>query len=504
MDILQMLINGFYVSLVPMNLLACIIGVLIGTMVGVLPGIGPVGAIALLLPFSFTMDAVSSLIMFAGIYYGSLYGGSTTSILLNVPGEASAVVTCIDGYAMAKKGRAGAALAIAAIGSLIAGTMGLIGLTFFAPVMSRIAITFGPPEYFAIAALGLIVLMKLTGTSIIKSGLMVVVGIMLGTVGLDTLTGISRFTFDVDELQRGMEFSIVAMGLFGIGEILDSLVMAKRQNGVQSFRFRELYPNKEECRRSITPIFRGGFIGFLIGLIPGPSGIISTLASYVVEKKRSKHPEEFGQGAIEGVAGPEAANNAAASGTMIPLLSLGLPFSGVSAILLSGFLMHGIIPGPTLITQYPDLFWGLIASMYIGNVILLIVNLPLVGIFARLLTIPINILMPIVLIITMTGAYSINNSFFDLFLLIVFGVIGFFMKQTGYEPAPLVLGLILGPTLENGLAQGLIMGDGNPWFFLERPISGTILCIGIVLLIFHAISWLLKKKQSVINLKGGC
>lgn len=503
MEIFEFLLHGFYISTSPTNLLACLIGVLIGTLVGMLPGIGPVGAIALLLPFSLTMDATASLIMFAGIYYGSLFGCSTTSILLNVPGEASSVVTCIDGYAMAKKGRAGAALAVSAVGSLIAGTMGLIGLTFFAPVMAKLAVTFGPPEYFAIATVGLLILMKLTGASLLKSSLMVAIGILLGTVGLDSLTGMSRFTFAIDELQRGFEFSIVAMGLFGIGEILDTLVKTNKQHTVQSLPLRKLYPNKEECRRSIIPIFRGGIIGFLVGLIPGPSATISTFVSYGIEKRNSKHPEEFGQGAIEGVAGPESANNAAASAAMIPLLSLGIPFSAISAIMLSGLLIHGVVPGPTLITQYPDLFWGVIASMYIGNVLLLIVNLPLVGLFAYLLRTPIHILMPVVLIITITGAYSINNSIFDLVLLAAFGILGFFMKQTGYEPAPLALGLILGPTLETGLVQGLIIGDGNPWFFLSRPISGTILWCGVILLVFQAVKLIVRKQQSIRNSKGG-
>ena len=494
MDVLAMLVSGFYVSMSPVNLLACTVGVFIGTLVGVLPGIGPVGTMALLLPFSFTMDATTSLILFAGIYYGSLYGCSTTSILLNVPGEASSVVTCIDGYAMAKKGRAGAALAVAAVGSLIAGTMGLVGLSFFAPIISRFALNFGPSEYFAIAAVGLLILMKLTGTSMLRAGLMVAVGIMLGTVGLDSLTGVSRLTFGVDELQRGMEFSIVAMGLFGIGEILHTLVHAEAVGGVQSVTFRELYPNKEECRRSIKPIFRGGVIGFLVGLLPGPSATISTFVSYDVEKRVSKHPEEFGQGAIEGVAGPESANNAAASATMIPLLALGLPFSSVAAILLSGFMVHGIVPGPTLMTQNQDLFWGLIASMYIGNIILLIVNLPLVGLFTYILRIPIKILMPIVLIITLTGAYTINNSFFDLGLIAGFGILGFFMKQTGYEPAPLLLGLMLGPVLENGLVQSLIIGDGSIWFFLSRPLSGTILWGGMALLFFNIFTLIAKRR----------
>jgi len=494
-EVTALLLHGFSVSMLPVNLLACTVGVLIGTLVGVLPGIGPVGTMALLLPFSFSMDVTTSLILFAGIYYGSLYGCSTTAILLNVPGEASAIVTCLDGYAMAKKGRAGAALAVAAVGSLIAGTMGLVGLSFFAPLMAGVAVTFGPPEYFAIAVVGLLILMKLTGTSMLKSGLMVVVGIMLGTVGLDSLTAVNRLTFGVDELQRGLEFSIVAMGLLGIGEILNTITQADSSATVHSVKFHELYPSEEECRRSIGPIFRGGIIGFLVGLLPGPAATVSTFVSYAVEKKKSKTPEEFGKGAIEGVAGPESANNAAASATMIPLLALGLPFSPAAAILLSGFMIHGIVPGPTLMTQNQDLFWGLIASMYIGNVILVIVNLPLVGLFAYILKTPIKILMPIVLIITFTGAYSINNSIFDLVLLLCFGILGFFMKQTGYEPAPLVLGLMLGPILENGLAQSLIIGDGSMWFFLSRPLSGTILWSGIALVMYSMIRWFVDKKQ---------
>jgi len=489
LDVLQLLFDGFFISLSFANLLACMTGVLLGTLVGVLPGIGPIGTIALLLPLSFNMDATASIIMFAGIYYGAMFGGSTTSILLNVPGEASSVITCVDGHAMAKKGRGGAALAVAAIGSFIAGTMGLIGLTFFAPILADAALFFGPPEYFAIAVLGLIILTRLTGASMLKSALMATIGIMLGTIGLDSLTGISRFSFGIDELQRGMEFSIVAMGLFGISELLDTMIEPNTKKQLQQVRFRELYPNPVEWRRSIAPIFRGGAIGFLAGLLPGPSGIISSFASYAVEKKRSKNPEEFGQGAIEGVAGPEAANNAAASATMIPLLSLGLPFSAGSAILLSGFMIHGIVPGPTLITQHSDLFWGLIASMYIGNVLLLIINLPLVGIFAYLLKTPLNILMPIVLMVTMTGAYSINNSMFDLGLLLGFGFLGFFMKRAGYEPAPLIIGLILGPTLETGLTQSLIIGNGNVYSMFMRPISGTILLIGILILVYNLVGW---------------
>lgn len=489
METLDMLINGFFISISPINLLACMAGVLVGTLVGVLPGIGPVGAIALLLPFSFGMDVTAALIMFSGIYYGAMYGGSTTSILLNVPGESASVITCIDGYAMAKKGRAGAALAVAAIGSFIAGTLGVVGIMLFAPALANLAVAFGPAEYFALAFLGLVILCRLTGSSMLKSALMVAIGVMLGTVGMDSLTGINRFTFDVDELQRGVDFAILAMGIFGIGEVLDVITTPISKGSLQAVRFRELYPNKEEWSRSIAPIFRGGIIGFLIGMMPGPAATISTFVSYVVEKKVSKNPEEFGKGAIEGVAGPEAANNSAASATMIPLLALGLPFAPASAILLSGFMIHGIIPGPSLMTQHADLFWGLIASMYIANVLLIIINLPLVGMFTYILKTPVNILMPIIVVITMTGAYSINNSIFDIGLLIGFGVLGFFMKRTGYEPAPLVLGLMLGPTIERGLAQGLIIGNGNIWSFFTRPISGTLLAIGMILIIYNIWRW---------------
>ncbi|HML89789.1 MAG TPA: tripartite tricarboxylate transporter permease [Methylomusa anaerophila] len=489
MEVWTTLLHGFYVSISPENLLACTVGVLLGTLAGVLPGIGPVGAIALLLPLSFSINVTSSLIMFAGIFYGAMYGGSTTSILLNLPGEAASVVTCIDGNAMAKQGRAGAALAVAAIGSFIAGTLGVVGLTLFAPLLANAALVFGPAEYFAIAVLGLIILTRLTGRSMLKSALMAVIGIILGTVGLDNLTGVSRFSYVFDELQRGMEFAIVAMGLFGVSEVLDTMIRPPDKISWQPVRFRELYPSWEEWRRSLAPIFRGGTTGFLVGLLPGPAATISTFVSYALEKKLSKHPEQFGKGAIEGVAGPEAANNAAASATMIPLLSLGLPFSGASAILLSGFMIHGVTPGPTMVTERPDLFWGLIASMYLGNVLLLIINLPMVGMFAYILKTPANILMPLVLIITMAGAYSLNNSVFDLWLLAIFGLLGFFMRKTGFEPAPLAVGLMLGPALERGLVQGLLIGNGDIWTSFARPISGTLLAIAFILILFNVVRW---------------
>ena len=484
-----MLLHGFTVSMMPANLVACAIGVLLGTLVGVLPGIGTIGAISLLLPFSYTMDPTSSLIMFAGIYYGSKYGGSTTSILMNVPGETASVVTCIDGYAMAQRGRAGAALTVSAIGSFIAGTIGVIGLTLFAPPLADLALSFGPPEYFALSIVALFFLTKLTGTSMLKSTLMVTLGIMLGTAGLDSLSGISRFTFGIDELDRGFDLSLLAMGIFGIGEILTVMASSTPPSTIQKFKFRDLYPTHEECQRSIAPIFRGSISGFLVALMPGPSSTISTFVSYALEKYCSKNPAEFGHGAIEGVAGPESANNSASSASMIPLLSLGLPFCGGTAILLSGFMVHGILPGPSLITQYPDLFWGLIASMYVGNVMLLIINLPLVGVFVQLLRTPLYILMPLVIVLTLTGAYAVNNSVFDLICILLFGVLGFFLNRTGFEPAPLIIGIVIGPELEQRLIQGLIICDGSLLDMLTRPISATIICVGLLFAIYNLFKW---------------
>lgn len=497
-----MLLQGFAISILPSNLFACIVGVLIGTLVGVLPGIGTISAIALLLPFSYSMDSTTALIMFAGIYYGSKYGGSTTSILMNVPGEASSVVTCLDGYPMAQKGRGGAALTIAALGSFGAGTIGVLGLTLFAPPLAQVALAFGPPEYFSLALVGLILLTKLTGTSMLKSSLMATLGVMLGTMGLDSLSGISRFSFGVSELDRGFDLSILAMGLFGIAEIITVMAKPGPQLTVPSLAFKDLYPSKEELKRSAAPILRGGLIGFLIGLLPGSSATIASFTSYALEKRCSNNPAEFGTGAIEGVAGPEAANNSVVSATMIPLLTLGLPFCGGTAILLSGFMIHGILPGPSLITQHPDLFWGLIASMYIGNVLLLIINLPLVGVFVQLLRTPINILMPLVTLLTLTGAYSINNSIMDLVWIILFGVLGFFMRRTGFEPTPLVIGLVVGPELERGLVQGLIISDGSIYSLMTRPLSSWILLLGAVIILYHIIPWFMKftkKGKEVIS-----
>ena len=473
--------QGFAVSLTGPNLLACTIGVVVGTLTGVLPGIGVTGTMALLLPISFGMDLTTALIMFAGIYYGAMYGGSTTSILVNLPGEAASVVTALDGYQMAKKGRAGAALTVSAIGSFVAGTLSLVALTFFAPLLAKTALKFGPPEYFAIALFGLVILTNLTGKNPLKSLLMVLVGIMLSTIGMDALTGARRFTFNIPDLMGGIEFGVLAMAVFGINELFTILVEPNEPIKVGKISLRELYPNKEEIKRSIGPIFRGSFLGFLIGLMPGPAGTLSSFGSYSLEKKWSKHPERFGHGAIEGVAGPESANNAASTAAMIPLLSLGLAFAPPAALLLTGFIVHGVQPGPTLITSHPNVFWGLVASMYIGNVILVVLNLPFVGVFASLLKTPARILMPIVMIITFTGAYATNNSLFDLALLLVFGLFAYFASKYGYSMAPLAVGLVLGSTIEKGMIQGMIICKGSFLELMKRPLAGTILALAALL-----------------------
>lgn len=490
-----MLLHGFYVTMIPLNLGACALGVFIGTLVGVLPGIGTVGTIALLLPFSYGMDTTAALIMFCGIYYGSKYGGSTTSILMNVPGETASVITCLDGHAMAQRGRAGAALAISAIGSFVAGTLGIIGLTIFAPPLARMALDFGPPEYFALAFAGLLVLTRLASTSTPKAILMTAIGVILGTIGLDTMSGVTRFAFGIEDLSRGVDLSLLAMGIFGVGELLTVMVSYRPPIKIPDVHLRDLYPSHEEYHRSTMPIVRGSILGFLIGLMPGPSGTISTFASYALEKKCSKHPEEFGHGAIEGVAGPESANNSAISGTMVPLMTLGLPFCGATAILVSGFLIHGVSPGPTMITDHPDLFWGLIASMYVGNVMLLIINMPLIGVFVQLLKTPISILMPLIIVITLTGAYAINNSVFDLLLIITFGIIGFFLNRSGFEAGPLIIGIVIGSELEQRLVQSLLLSNGDISTFFTRPISGTIFLITGFFLIYHFLYRHHKAKQ---------
>ena len=496
---MENLLYGFSVAITPMNLMYCFLGAFLGTLVGVLPGIGPVGSMALLLGATYGLPPDTALIMFAGIYYGSMYGGSTTSILVNIPGEASSVVTAIDGYQMARKGRAGAALCLAAVGSFIAGTIGLILLTFLAPMLAEVALKFGPPEYFAIAVCGLLVLSQLSGQSMLKSFTMVGLGLALGTVGLDDISGQARFTFGNSALQKGIDFVPVAMGLFGIAEVLE--VAAEKLNEKQEVikvKLRELLPTRLETMKSIGPSLRGSVLGFLVGLIPGPAAVISTFMSYTLERKLSKTPEDFGKGAPEAVAGPESANNSAAIGAFVPVLSLGIPFAPPTALLLSAMMIHGVTPGPLLITEHPEVFWGLIASMYIGNVMLLILNLPLVGLFVKVLEIPSKVLMPLIILLCIIGAFAINNAVADIWIMIVFGILGFILRKWKFSVAPLVLALVIGPMLENALMQSLLMSQGSLTIFYIHPLARTL--FGLTFLAFAApVLYRLGKKFFVKN-----
>lgn len=482
------------------NVFYCFIGAVIGTLIGVLPGIGPIAGIALLIPATFGLNPTSAIIMLAGIYYGAMYGGSTTSILLNVPGETASVITCIDGYQMAQKGRAGPALAICAIGSFVAGTLAIFGLVFVAPPLAEAALAFGPPEYFSLMVLGFVVLSNVTGTSLLKSLMMALVGLIIGTIGLDPVTGVARFTFESVSLLSGIEFVAVAIGLFGIGEVLVNAEKSVEalEGRVIVPRLRDLYPNLEDLKKAIKAILRGAGIGFGVGLVPGPAPVIATYSSYMIEKKVSKHPEEFGHGAIEGVAGPEAANNAACQSAFIPLFVLGIPFAPPTAILLGALLIHGVTPGPMLITEHPELFWGVIASMYIGNFILLLLNLPFVPLFANILRIPKRILLPLVILFCITGMYTVNNSIFDIWVMLLFGGLGFLMKKLDYEGAPLLLALVLGPKLEVAFRQSLMISHGDFGIFVGRPISMIFLLSTLLFLMVPAFRLALKSIR-----KGG-
>ncbi|MBI4495478.1 MAG: tripartite tricarboxylate transporter permease [Deltaproteobacteria bacterium] len=473
---------GIQVALSPENLFYCFLGVLFGTLIGVLPGIGPVGGMSLLLPLTFKLPVTTAVIMLAGIYYGASYGGSTTSILVNIPGESCSIVTCLDGYQMARKGRAGPALGISAMGSFIGGTLSLIGLMFLAFTLSNQALKFGPPEYFALMCTGLIILTYLTRGSIIKGWVMALIGLFLGTIGQEQVSGKLRFTFGIPELSDGVELVSVTMGLFGISEILINIETYVKRAVVET-RIENLFPNLEDWKKSIAPILRGTFIGFFLGILPGGGAVLSSFASYAVEKRISKNPEEFGRGAIEGIAGPETANNSATGGAFIPLLSLGIPSNVVMALILGALLVHGIIPGPLLISKNPDLFWGVIGSMYIGNVMLLILNLPLIGLWVRVLKVPHQILFPLILLFCLLGVYSVNYRAFDLFVLIFSGIVGYILRKLEYEAAPLILALVIGPMLEQAFHQSMIIASGRLSIFIRRPISGMAIAFSLALLI---------------------
>ena len=493
MEIFNNLIVGFAVALTPINLLYCFLGSFIGTAIGVLPGIGPPATIALLLPVTYGIPATSAIILLAGIFYGAMYGGSTTSILLNIPGEAASVVTCLDGYQMARQGRAGAALAISAFGSFIAGTLGVVGLMLLAPPLAAFAVKFGPPENFALLVLGLMMVGYLAGESMTKGLIMACLGLLLGTVGLDPIMGTQRFTYGIFKLSEGFEFILVAMGLFGIGEVLANVEQNITAEVFQT-KIRGLLPNREEWRTSAAPIARGSLLGFLIGVLPGGGAIISSFISYALEKKLSKHPERFGKGAIEGVAAPESANNSAATSSFIPLLTLGIPGNASIAVIFAALLIHGVRPGPLLVAEKPEVFWGLIASMYIGNIMLLVLNLPLIGLWVKLLRIPYPLLAPLILVFVIIGAYSVNNSVFDVGVTIAFGLLGYVIRKFNFEPAPLVLAMILGPQLEGSLRRSLIYSRGDLMVFFERPIAAALVTLALFMFLSPIFRMVISRK----------
>ena len=482
METLGYLFMGLSTALQPINLLYCFFGVFCGTLIGVLPGIGPPGAIALLLPATFHAPPVAAIIMLCGIMYGAMYGGSTTSILVNIPGESASVVTCLDGYQMARKGRAGPALGMCAIGSFIAGTAGLFGLVFLGPPLANFGLRFGPPEYFSLMTFALSALLYLAHGSMVRGLMMALLGLMLASVGFDPLSGIPRFTYNTVALRDGLGLVQVVIGLFGASEIFLTLEKSVSKTIVET-EIKGLFPNWEDWKRSSWPIGRGSILGFCLGIIPGMSTTIPTFLSYALEKKLSKRPELFGTGVIEGVAAPEAANNAASSAAMIPVLSLGIPTGASSALILGAFMIYGIIPGPMLVKESPDIFWGVIGSMYIGNAMLLVLNLPLIGIWVKTLKTPYHILFPLILLFCLIGSYTIDNRTSDMLIMIAFGVIGYLIKKFGYELAPLVMGLVLGPLVEQNLRRSLIMSHGSFDIFVQRPISVICLILAALVLI---------------------
>ena len=487
MDTFGHIMNGFNVALMPINLWYTFLGCFMGTIIGILPGIGPAAGIGLLIPITFGMEPTSALIMMAGIYYGAMYGGSTTSILINTPGEASSVMTALDGYQMAKNGRAGAALAVSAIASFLAGTFGIVALTLLAIPLAAIALKFGPAEYFCLMLFALAAVSSLTGKSAAKGLIATVFGLMIATIGIDLQSGQPRYTMGVPELQDGVGFLIVVVGMFAIGEVFSNLE-EHIKGKAEIIRLRgRLWLTREEWRRSIMPIIRGGFIGIFKGVLPGAGATIATMLSYTVEKRISKHPEKFGTGMIEGVAGPEAANNAATCGAMVPLLTLGIPGSGATAVLMGSFIMYGIQPGPLLFEKRPDLVWGLVDSMYIGNIMLLILNLPLIGIFVRILYIPTGILLALILAISAIGVYSINGNTLELQMALMFGVIGYLFRKIDIPLAPLVLALVLGGIMEQSFRQAMTISGANPRVFVGSGICITLLVLAVVMVLLPVV-----------------
>ena len=498
MELLANLTLGFDTAFTVTNLLYCFGGVLLGTLIGVLPGLGPVATIAMLLPATFALSPVTALIMLSGIYYGAQYGGSTTAILINLPGEATSVATTLDGHAMAKQGRAGVALATAAIGSFIAGTFATFVLAAFAPPLAELALKFGPQEYFSLMVLGLVVSIVLAHGSLLRAVGMILFGLLLGLVGADVNSGALRFTFGAPELADGIGFVVVAMGMFGLGEIIRNLENeAERQRLVE--RITGLMPTREDWKRMLPPIFRGTLLGSALGILPGNGALLSSFAAYSIEKKISKTPEKFGTGMIEGVAAPESANNAGAQTSFIPMLTLGIPSSPVMALMIGALIIQGIQPGPTVITNQPALFWGIIVSMWIGNVFLVILNLPLIGMWVRLVTLPYHLLYPAILVFCGIGVFSLNGSTFDIYLMALFGLLGYVFAKLECEPAPMLLGFLLGPMMEEYLRRSLLLSRGDATTFLTRPLSASLLILALVALVIVLLPAISRKRETVFK-----
>ena len=496
MDLISNLGLGFATAASPENLLFCLIGVILGTLIGVLPGIGATATIAMLLPITFQLEPVSSLIMLAGIYYGAQYGGSTTAILINMPGESSSAVTAIDGYQMARRGKAGTALAVAALGSFFAGSVATLLVALFAPPLTVIALKFGAAEYFSLMVLGLVSAIALAHGSILKALAMVVLGLLLGLVGTDIYTGAPRFTMGITEYADGLNFVALAVGIFGIAEILRNLE-GDQDRSVLGTKLGALFPSRDDLRKMVGPMIRGTGIGSLLGILPGGGAVLASFASYTVEKRMSKTPEEFGKGAIAGVAGPESANNAGAQTSFIPLLTLGIPANPVMALMVGAMIIQGIVPGPNVATEQPELFWGIIASMWIGNLMLVILNLPLIGLWVRLLKVPYQVLFPVIMAFCSIGVYSVNANVYDLYAVAFFGLMGYALIKLRCEPAPLLLGFVLGPMLEENLRRAMILGRGDPSVFLTRPISLTLLLLTVAVLVVVLLPQVRRKRDEV-------
>lgn len=498
MDLLANLAVGFEAALTWSNLLYCLIGVTLGTLVGVLPGLGPVATIAMLLPITYGLSPAEALIMLAGIYYGAQYGGSTTAILVNLPGESSSVVTCLDGHAMARQGRAGVALGIAAIGSFVAGSLAILLVAAASTPLAEFALSFGPADYFSLMLLGLVAAVVLAQGDLLKALAMALLGLLLGLVGVDVNSGEERFTFGLPQLADGISFVVISMGIFGIGEIIANLERDESRSPL-SRQLGRLLPTRDDYRRAWKPVLRGAGLGSLLGILPGGGAMLSSFASYLVEKRLARDPERFGQGAIEGVAGPEAANNAGAQTSFIPLLVMGLPSNAVMALMVGAMMIHGIVPGPQVMGERPELFWGLIVSMWVGNVLLLLLNLPLVGIWVRLLAVPYRLLYPAILLFCCIGVYSVNNSLFDVLLTVLFGLLGYLLIKLRCEPAPLLLGFILGPLMEEHLRRAMLLSRGDPSVFVTRPLSLTLLLLTLGLVLILCLPRLRATRQAAFS-----